>query len=108
MLFAFAFVLDQAGFIQYRVIDPFERLGHDGGFCLAEDIAEHLFFSFRLEDSFADPCLYGADIAGKKQSLAKKGGKLPVDGIDFSSPLFKFTPVIVILGTAFGHDSVVC
>jgi hypothetical protein len=104
LLLTFAFVLDQPGFIQYAVVDPLKSLPHHRGFGLAEHIAENLFLTLRLEDGFPDPCFYSADIAGEKQALAKEGGKLPVDRIDFSSPFFKFTPVIVIVCTAVGHD----
>jgi hypothetical protein len=102
-----ALLLEEARLIENAVVDIFDRLVHQRRIRVAEDVDEHLFLALRLKDGFAHPRFYGADISGELQTLAQEGGYLPIDLVDFASPLFKFPPVIIVHCTAFGHDTVV-
>jgi hypothetical protein len=103
----FALLLEEARFIENAVVNSFERLAHQRGIRVAENVDEHLFFTLRLKHGLADSRFYGAYISGELQALAKESGHLTVDLVDFASPLFKLPPVIVVHCTTFGHDSVV-
>jgi hypothetical protein len=102
-----ALLLEEARLVENAVVNSFERLAHQRRICVAEDVNEYLFFTFRLKHGFADSRFYGAYISGELQALAEQIGDLTVDLVDFASPLFKFSPVIVVHCTTFGHDTVV-
>jgi hypothetical protein len=101
-------MLVQAGFVNDASVDFFKGMGDQCGFGMVQDVAENLLFPFRLKDVFADMRFYGADILGARKPLTEERRELPVDGVDFISPLLKLTPVIGVIGTAVGHHAVVC